>query len=246
MWYFMKLKLEDPRVFSNLVGIISEIVTEVKIKVNSEGINLTAVDPATVAMVYFHIPADLFSQFEIEGEEILGVNLDNLKSILRRCGLGSSLVLEKEDNLLKIGIQDKIKRDFTLALIDIESEEKEMPQWEFKSVIKMDSQAFCDAVEDCAVVSDACSFIAEPNKFTMEAKGLNSARTEFSSDEVQIFSDNSSARFSLEYLNKFIKGSKVSNSVEVNFSDNHPMRINFPSGKIMLSFVLAPRVEQDD
>ena len=75
---------------------------------------------------------------------------------------------------------------------------------------------------------------------------MHSARTEFSSDEAQIFSDNSSARFSLDYLSKFVKGAKIANRVEINFSDNHPMRLNFPSGKVMLSFVLAPRVEQDN
>jgi len=243
----MKLKLDDPRVFSNLIGIISELVTEVKIKVNPEnGMHLTALDPANVAMVYFNIPSELFSEFVVDKEEVLGINLSNLKSILRRCGMGSSLTLETEDNTLKLGIQDKIKRDFTLALIDVEGEEKELPEWEFKSVVKMDSQAFVDAIEDCLVVSDACTFIAEPNKFIIEAGGLNTARAEFSSDEVQLFADSSSAKFSLEYLNKFIKGSKIASKVELNFSDNHPMRINFPSGKIMLSFVLAPRVEQDD
>lgn len=243
----MKLKLDDPRVFSNLIGIISELVTEVKIKINPDnGMHLTALDPANVAMVYFNIPPDLFSEFVVEKEEVLGINLSNLKAILRRCGLGSSLTLETEDNLLKLGIQDKIKRDFTLALIDVEGEEKELPKWEFKSVVKMDSQAFVDAIEDCLVVSDACTFIAEPNKFIIEAGGLNTARAEFSSDEVQLFADSSSAKFSLEYLNKFIKGSKIASKVELNFSDNHPMRINFPSGKIMLSFVLAPRVEQED
>jgi proliferating cell nuclear antigen PCNA len=242
----MKLKLEDPRVFSNLIGIISELVTEVRLKINKDGMNLVAVDPATVAMVYFHIPAELFSRFDFEKDEVLGVNLDNLKSILRRCGLGSSLTIEKDENLLKLGINDKIKRDFTLALIDVEGEEKEMPEWEFKSVIKMDSQALVDAIEDCAIVSDACTFLAEPNKFIIESKSLNSARTEFSNEEVQIFSDSNTARFSLEYLSKFIKGAKISNKAEVNFSDNHPMRINFPAGKIMLSFVLAPRVEQED
>ena len=243
----MKLKLDDPRVFSNLIGIISELVTEVKIKISPEnGMHLTALDPANVAMVYFNIPSELFSEFVSDKEEVLGVNLSNLKSILRRCGMGSSLTLETEDNLLKLGIQDKIKRDFTLALIDVEGEEKELPEWEFKSVVKMDSQAFVDAIEDCLVVSDACTFIAEPNKFIIEAGGLNTARAEFSSDEVQLFADSSSAKFSLEYLNKFIKGSKIASKVELNFSDNHPMRINFPSGKIMLSFVLAPRVEQED
>ena len=242
----MQLKLEDPRIFANLIGTISELVTEVKIKVNSDGMSLTALDPANVAMAYFSVPNDLFSEFNVDKEEILGVNLENLKAILRRIKLGSSLSMRKEDNLLKISIHDKIKRDFTLALIDVEGDDKEMPSWEFKSVIKMDAQAFVDAIEDCLVVGDACTFTADSSKFIIESNNLHSARTEFSGDEIQIFSDASSARFSLEYLNKFIKGAKIANKVEINFSDNHPMRLNFPSGKVMLSFVLAPRVEQDD
>jgi|SRR3989344_1205469 len=242
----MLLKLESPKILSDIVSIISELVTEVRLKVTKEGMSLTAIDPANIAMVYFKVPADLFSQFELEKEEVLGINLESLKSVLRRCGLGSSLTLKREDNLLKLEIQDKIKRAFTLAMIDIESDEKEMPKWEFKSVIKMDAQAFSEVIEDCLIVSDACTFVTSPTNFVVEAHGLNSARAEFSTDEVEIYSDNSTARFSLEYLNKFIKGSKISSRVTISFSDNHPMRIDFPTGNVMLSFVLAPRVEQDD
>lgn len=242
----MRLKLESPKLFSDIVSIISELVTEVRLKVNSEGMSLTAVDPANVAMIYFKIPSDLFSEFEVQKEEVLGVNLDNLKAVLRRCKLGSALTLEKADNVLKLGIQDKIKRDFSLALLDIEGEEKEIPQWEFQSVVKMDSESFSQVIEDCGVVSDACTFLAEPNKFVVEASGINSARAEFSSDEIEIHSGNSSSRYSLEYLNKFIKGAKISNRVSVNFSDNHPIRVNFPTGQVLLSFILAPRIEQED
>lgn len=242
----MKLKLEDPRILAHLISIISELVKEVRIKINKEGMNLTAIDPANVAMAYFNIPADLFSEFIVEKDEVLGVNLENLNSIMRRCKMGSSLIIEREDSSIKIIINDKIKREFSLALMDVEGDEKQMPVWEFKSVIKMDSQSFVDAIEDCAVVADACTFIAQPDKFIIESSNLHSARTEFSSDEAQIFSDNSSARFSLDYLSKFVKGAKIANRVEINFSDNHPMRLNFPSGKVMLSFVLAPRVEQDN
>lgn len=242
----MRLKLEDPRILAHLISIISELVTEVRVKVNKEGMSLTALDPANVAMCYFSITADLFSEFNVEKDEVLGVNLENLNSIMRRAKMGSSLVIEKEDSSLKIVINDKIKREFSLALIDVEGDDKQMPAWEFKSVVKMDAQAFVDAIEDCSVVADACTFIAQPDKFIIESSNLHSARTEFSNEEAQIFSDASSARFSLEYLAKFVKGAKIANRAEINFSDNHPMRLNFPSGKVMLSFVLAPRVEQDD
>ena len=242
----MLLKLESPKLLSDIVSVISELVTEVKLKITREGLSVNAIDPANVAMVYFKIPSDLFSEFQLEKEEVLGVNLDNLKSVLRRCQLGSSLIISRHENKLKLSIQDRIKRDFELALIDLDVEEKELPSWEFKSVIKMNSDAFVEVIEDCLIVSDACTFQAEPNKFVIEAHGLNSARAEFSSDEVEIYSDKSSARFSLEYLNKFIKGSKVSSRVTISFSDNHPMRIDFHTGNVLLSFVLAPRIEQED
>lgn len=242
----MLLKLDSPKILSDIVSIISELVTEVRLKITKEGLSVTAIDPANVAMVFFKIPADLFSQFELEKDENLGINLENLKAVLRRSSLGSNITFQREDNLFKIGIQDKIKRDFTLALIDIEGDEKTMPEWEFKSVVKMDSEAFVSVIEDCLVVSDACTFTAEPTKFIVEAQGaLNSARAEFSAEEVEIHSANSTARFSLEYLNKFVKGAKISSTVTINFSDNHPMRINFPTGNVLLSFVLAPRIEQD-
>jgi proliferating cell nuclear antigen len=242
----MLLKLESPKLFSDIISIISELVTEVKLRINSEGISVSAVDPANVAMVYFKLPSDLFSEFVVEKEEILGVNLDNLKSILRRCKPGTSLILERTENMLKIGLHDRIKRDFSLALIEIDAEEKQMPAWEFNSVVKINSESFIEVIEDCAVVSDACTFSAEPTKFVVEAFGLNSARAEFSADEVEIHSANSMSRYSLEYLNKFAKGAKISSRATLSFSDKHPMRLDFTTGNVILSFVLAPRVEQED
>ena len=96
----MQMKLEDPRMFANLISIISELVTEVRIKVNEFGMSITAMDPANVAMVSFKVPKSAFSQFET-GNEVLGVNLDNLKQILKRCSAGSSLLLERKDNFLR-------------------------------------------------------------------------------------------------------------------------------------------------
>jgi len=243
----MKLTLQSPKIFSDIVTIISELVTEVRIKINKDGMSLTAIDPANVAMVYFKIPNSLFLDFDLEKEEEeIGVNLNNLKAVLRRVKPGATLAIERVENLLKLSIRDRVKRDFSLALIEIDVDEKPLPEWEFNSVVKLNSDTFTEVIEDCSVVSDACTFIAEPDKFIVEAHGLNSARAEFSSDEAEIHSGNSTARFSLEYLSKFIKGAKISNQSTLSFSDNHPMRLDFHTGDVVLSFVLAPRVEQDD
>jgi len=196
-------------------------------------------------MVEFKLPRSAFSQFEA-GQEILGLNLDNLKRVLKRAGAGSSLILEKKDNLLNVQIQDRIKRNFTISLIDIDIEEKKMPDLEYVSRVEMNSIDLINAIEDCSVVSDACTFQINEGKFIIEAKGLNSAMAEFSGDEARIDAENCKSRYSLEYLQKFIKSAKIIDKTVLKFSNDHPLRMEFRTDFIELNFILAPRVETED
>jgi len=241
----MLLKLDSPRTLVDVISIISELVTEARIKVDASGLKIIAIDPANVALVSFLLPSSSFSTFDVK-EEVLGVSLDSLKSILKRCGIGSNLILKSDDNVLNIEIQDKIKRSFNLALINIDSEEKTMPSLDFTCKIELPSLDLLEAVEDCSVVSDSCSFSIKDTKFIMEAKGLNSAKSEFSGDEASISGDKGKSKYSLEYLNKFCRACKLTEKAIINFSDDYPLKLEFLSKDFGLAFVLAPRVEADD
>ena len=241
----MLIKLDKPILLSKAVELISELVTEVRLKVNEFGVSITAIDPANVAMVGFKLPKSTFTQFEV-GSEVLGINLDDFKKILKRCGTGSSLILEKKENLLNIQIEDRIKRNFSLNLIEVESEDKEMPSMNFSSRVEINSVDLIDSIEDCSVVADACSFIIQEGKFIVEAKGINSARSEFSGDEAKIDAETCKARYSLEYLQKFIKASKLAEKTVLNFANDHPLRLDVKPESMELSFILAPRVETED
>ncbi len=243
----MQIKLENPLLLSKVVELISNLVIEVKFKIDNSGMSVVAIDPANVAMVRFFLSKNAFSQFDLEAkQEIWGVNLEDLKKILRRLGIKSSLILKREENRLNIEMSDKIKRNFTLNLIDIKSEDKEMPTLEFSARVEMNSIDLIDAVEDCAVVADACSFIVENNNFIIEAKNLNSARSEFSGDEVNIKAENCKSKYSIEYLNKFMKGSKLCDKTVLNFANDHPLRMDLKIENMELNFILAPRVESED
>ncbi len=241
----MLVKLDDPSLLSKTIEVISELVSEVRIKINEFGMSITAIDPANVAMVRFKLPKSAFSQFET-GDEVLGINLDNLKRILKRCNSGSPLILEKKENYLEIQIQDKIKRNFSLNLIEIEGQEKEMPVLDYSARVEISSSDLISSIEDCAVVSDACSFIVNSNGFVVESRGLNSARSEFSKDEVKIEAEECKSKYSLEYLQKFMKGAKVSEKTILNFANDHPLKMEIRTEHMELSFILAPRVEEND
>jgi proliferating cell nuclear antigen len=242
----MLIRLENPKIFSEIVNIIAEMVLEVRIKINAEGLSITAIDPANVAMIVFKLPSNAISELQIENEEILGVSLDSLKAVLRRVKAGSILTMSREENELKIMIQDKIKREFNLALIDIEAEEKPIPNLDFAAKIEMSSVDFSEAIEDCGVVADSCSFASEADKFVIQAKGsLNSFKSEFT-DEANIQAESASSKYSLEYLQKMVKATRLTDKTKINFSNDYPLRLEFQTPMLELAFVLAPRVESED
>ena len=241
----MRVKLEEPVLLSKVIDVVSELVTEVKIKFNDFGMSITAIDPANVAMVRFKLPKSAFSQFEA-GNETLGINLENLKKILKRCGTGTALTLESRENFLNIQIQDRIVRNFSLNLIDIDVAEKEIPMLDYSAVVEISSPDLNSVIEDCAVVSDSCSFIINMGQFIIESKGLNSARAEFSKDEAKIEAEDCRSKYSLEYLQKFMKGAKLSDKTFLHFANEHPLKIDIKTEHMELNFLLAPRVETDD
>lgn len=240
----MILKLENPKLLTDAIGIISEVVTEVRIKLQEEGMSIVALDPANVAMVVFKLPKTSFSQYEAGGE-VWGVNLADFKSIIKRAAGAASVVFEQEENQLKISIFDKVKRIFNMSLIEVEAEDKQEPALSFSCKVEMSTDNFTQAIEDCGVVADACSLIAGTGFFIIEGSGsLNSARAEFSGDEAKIEGVGKS-KYSLEYLSKFIKAGKISDKVVINFSDDDPLRLDFPGDNMGIGFILAPRVEND-
>lgn len=241
----MLVRLERPVLLAKPIELISELVTEVRIKVNEFGLSITAIDPANVAMVGFRLPKSAFSNFEADSE-VLGVNLDDLKRILKRAGTKGIVTLVKDENTLKIQIEDRITRNFSLNLIEIESEDKDLPNLEYVCRIGLNSSDFVDSIEDAAVVADSCAFELKNGLFSIFAKGFNSAKAEFTSDEAEISGEDARAKYSLEYLQKFLKGSKMTEKTILNFSADHPLRMDLRAEEMEITFILAPRVENDD
>jgi len=246
----MLLKLKEPKLIAEPITIISELVSEVRAKINNEGLSIVAFDPANVALAILKIPKAAFTEFDVKEEQLLGLNLDDLKQILRRASPDSVLAIEKEEkeNMLHLNIQEsgsKAKRSFALSLISSAEEEKRVQELQFASHVELPSDIFSAAINDAAIVSDSCSFVTTSNSFIIESKGsLNRSKTEFTSEEAKLKAVNAKAKYSLEYLQKFAKASKTAPNVAIHFSSDYPLRLEFKD-KIELSFILAPRVEEE-
>mgnify|MGYP001560345171 CR=1 FL=1 len=246
----MKLTLAEPKYLKESISIISDLVNEARFKVNKEGIELVAMDPANVAMVIFKLLSSTFIEYDVKKDVEIAINLSNLKQVLRRAKPNDMLTLELDpDNKLKIQLKGDNVRTFNLPIIELDEKEQKIPDLSFPVSIKIPSVVLNEAIEDVDVVAESVAFIAEPKKFTIYAEGdLSQAKIEMKeSENVKIKADEKAkAKYSVEYLKKMISGSKIADEVSIQFNNDYPLKLEYKTvDKVMLSFILAPRVEND-
>jgi hypothetical protein len=54
------------------------------------------------------------------------------------------------------------------------------------------------------------------------------------------------SKYSIEYLQKFMKAAKMTDKIILNLASDHPLKMDIKTQLFEMSFLLAPRVESDD
>ncbi len=248
----MKLVLAEPKYFKDSISIISELVTEAKFKVSSDGLELVAMDPANVAMVIFKLLSSSFTEYDAEGVEEISINLNSLKQILRRAKGNDTLTLETtDDNKLKIQLNSDTTRSFSIPTLEMEDKEQKVPELSFPLIIETSSEILSEAIEDVSVVAESVTFLGEKHQLFVKAEGdLSKAFVEIKPNEktkIKTASeDKFKAKYSLEYLRKMIAGGKLAENASLQFNTDYPLKLEYKvKDKLLLSFILAPRVDND-
>ena len=162
-----KITLAEPKLLKESIVIVSDLLQEVNLKVKPDSIELVAMDPANVAMVVLRLFNSVFTEYNVEQEMTLGLNLSNLKQILKRAGPSDILTLEFEENMLKLRLLGKTDRTFKMPIIDLEEKEQKIPELKFPIKIITNSAILSEAIEDVSIVSEAASFTADNKSFVI-------------------------------------------------------------------------------
>ncbi|MBI2109976.1 proliferating cell nuclear antigen (pcna) [Candidatus Woesearchaeota archaeon] len=247
----MKLTLAEPKLLVDSVSIISELVNEVKLKVDKEKILLTAMDPANVAMIDFKLLSSAFTEYKVDDEVEIGVSLDSLKQILKRAKPSDVLIMEldKDKAKLKIQLRGESSRTFNLALLDLETGKQRVPDLKFDLRIDVPSYLFNEAIEDMDVVAESVALVVMKDRLFVESEGkMNNARVEVGDENTKVKNDGGEVKgkYSIEYLKKMIKASKLADNVIVQFGKEYPLRLEYNvKDKVSMTWILAPRVAND-
>ena len=248
-----KAELEDVGLIQDSMKTISDLISEGIFQFTEDGVKLIAADPAMVALVDFQIEKDVFENYELEGDEKIGLNLENLYSILRRANSDDTITFEvgEDDSQFKIIMENSSTRNFSLPILNLSEDDiPSTDQLEFTVDVDMETKVLEDAIKDALVVGDSVTVSSDGDSLSIAAEGDQSnVNFEISGDAegiLELEGTNASSMFSLDYLNSMAGAKKLSDTVQIRLGEDFPMRLNFDvPEKARLSFVLAPRIEEE-
>jgi len=247
-----KATLKDIRLFIDPISSIAELIDEGIFKIDKEGISLIAADRAMVAVVDFKIQSSAFEKFDVDSEQNMGMNITNLLSVLKRTGAGEKITFNLLDSKLELILENGSRRRFTIPILDLSKEEvPPIDQLEFTTKVEIKPDILHSGVDDAEVVADSILIEATSSRFAMRAEGdISKAELELEKGNknlIELKADGEvKSRYPLDYLKKMIKGSKIADSVSIEWGQDYPMRISFKSGdKVSLTYILAPRVSDE-
>lgn len=246
----VRLVLSDSATFKDSISSICTLISEANIVLKPTHLEIVAMEAANVGMIIFKMTASEFSEYKIgEKESSFGLKLGDLKQILSRGkDKDQVLTLSVEGNQLKISFSGKIKKDFTLPLIDVDKKVTKIPDLKFNAEITIDNSELRDAVEDVAIVADAVDFKVEQGLFIVSGAGDQSKAISETRGVIKVIEAEKTAhsKFSLEYVNKML-GTKLSKTVKVSLGVEYPLKLSYINDKASISivYILAPRVSND-
>ena len=245
-----KASLQDVSVLRDSLDAIASLVSEGCFKISSNGIELIAMDPASVAMVSFKALPSMFLEYECDKEEQVTLNLANFVSILKRVRPTDKITMELTESKFKIKMVGDFKRNFAIPIIDTPPGTHKIPDLTFKSRIELFEGVMKDGLKDASMVSDCVVFEDEPNAFHINSFGdLSETKLELAKGSPSLLfleSEGAKSKYSIDYLDRMLKGTKASDKIHLNFSTDYPLKIECNKvDAFQLSFILAPRVDTD-
>jgi proliferating cell nuclear antigen PCNA len=247
----MKVTFPQAKEIKNILPTIVSFLSEGTFKANKDGIFLSSLDPANVAVILLDMYPNMFTEYDVQDEEKFTINLEDLKKILTKVALKNQMSweIDKEKNKLVITVYGKAKKVFTLPLIESEGSFMDLPSLELPVKVEMDSKAFYDIIESAKVIADEIKIVADPDgpKISFIAEGeLKDMRIDLTPQDESVLSmevpSKAMARYSIDYLYKLSKVARISDTLTFKLDSGKPIWIDYKStDKFKFGFVLAPR-----
>ena len=242
---------------------LKDILLESNITFQADGMRIINMDKSHTVLVHLFLKAENFEIYECKKEKIIiGVNMFHLFKLINTIDNDDTLTMYIENSDYSDGIVNNLCLRFEngdikqckiqkLRLIEPDSEELEIPNVTFSSVINLPSSDFQKIVRDLSCISERIEIKSVANELIFKCKGtfataeVRRAESDGNMEFIQKKSNKIiQGNFSLKNLGYFIKCTNLCNQIELYLENNLPLVVKYSVASLGdIKLCLAPLPE---
>jgi len=245
----VRVKTVDAVSMVDIFKTLNEFIPEVTLDFTEEGLKIRGIDASKVVLIDVFLPKTYFDEYDVNGEEKVGVNLEDLTDLLSGVTKNDSLAFSAESSVLTIEIEGEYYRKFAVPRLQVESVELPQTDLEFPFRAKLITPTFTEIIsgfEDLG--ADAVRFKSNDGKLTLTAySDVVESTIELSTENgglLEAEGSDAESVYGLEYLANTTRLKRASGSMEIRFGTQLPLKLRYemPQGGYN-DFYIAPRAE---
>jgi len=256
--YSMFLRTVQGGAVKTLFEVLKEIVHEVALVFGPDGVKLTQVDGAKIAMANLRLKADAFEEFHCPREVQAGVNTGYLFKLLRTTSSSDTITMYMEaarEDLLVIQIQNADKNsvtDYELTLMDVTDCRIKPPDMVYDCVFTLPSATFQRLCREAAGLSNVLTISSEGATLELSCRGDHVRQRTVIGEAADGLSVSAASTsrvrndFQLRFLTMFCKASGLCNVTEILLKQDYPAVFKYNVASLgELKFMLSPYTGDD-
>ncbi|MCD6274735.1 MAG: proliferating cell nuclear antigen (pcna) [Candidatus Aenigmarchaeota archaeon] len=248
-----KAVLDDVGLLRESFNAIAEIVDEGTFNIKKDGISLVCPDRAVIAVVDFLILPTAFESYTCDKDIEVGLNILKILQFIKKAKPEDKLILSLDENedRFELTLEGKTTRQFAIPIISVAKQEmQDLSRFKFENSAELDPSILKEGIENGALISDGISIKLSKDSLVLRSEGDSSyTQIKIDAGNPQLYSINCKeeviARYSIEYLSKMLKASRLSENVKIEFNKDYPLHLEYViKDRAKLGFILAPRIEE--
>jgi len=254
MGNLFEFKTVQSHSLKTLFEVLKDILTDVNIIFDENGIKIMAMDGNHVALIHLKLEADNFESYYCKRKTMIGVSMISFFKLMKTISNSDIITMfmeEENTDVLNINIQNSeknTKTNFSLKLLDLDEEELDIPDVDIDCIVTMSSNEFQKLCRDMTNIKDTVTITSENNTISFSCEG-DFAKWETIIGETShglSFNKESSecisADYSLKYINLFTKSTNLCSTIELYLKKDYPLIMKYNVGNLgEIRFCLAAK-----
>ena len=264
-------------VFKQIFESIKDLIDDANFMCSERGISLQAMDSSHVSLVALFLYAAAFEPYHVRRERSLGLSIISLCKIFTCASKDDIITLqtnaESDDINWSFQNPSQIRKvEFTLKLMDIDTDQLGIPDEEYECMVRMPVRLFQQTCKEIKIVTDTVKITVTDESIAFGGTGdigvgkiihkrneVNNLNEDNDSELLIQLKKNDnndmktefSQTFALSYLTRFSKACSykmLGKFVILKLSANRPIVVEYllESTRGHLRFYLAPKIEENE